>query len=112
MITLLSLNKIARKVYSFLPLTVRSYIFNLRYAKQSKIKIKLGHHDRKPDWLKWAETANKVAIIPCSFEFDELVNQRPINAAKYFASKGYKVLFIAWQWKKIKNFINLIKRFC
>ncbi|HGM5805411.1 TPA: glycosyltransferase family 4 protein [Serratia marcescens] len=51
-----------------------------------------------PAWLLELNKAEKVVFIPCSFEFDELVNQRPINAAKYFAEKGYKVIFIAWQW--------------
>ncbi|MEL5307380.1 glycosyltransferase [Serratia nevei] len=51
-----------------------------------------------PTWLLEVNNAEKIIFIPCSFEFDELVNQRPINAAKYFAEKGYKVIFIAWQW--------------
>lgn len=51
-----------------------------------------------PEWVAAARSADKVAVIPCGFEFDELVNQRPINAAKYFASRGYFVLFVAWQW--------------
>lgn len=51
-------------------------------------------------WLTVAQAAAKVAVIPCGFEFDELVNQRPINAAKYFAKKGYLVLFVAWQWQR------------
>jgi glycosyltransferase involved in cell wall biosynthesis len=42
--------------------------------------------------------AAKVAVVPCGFEFDELVNQRPINLAKYLAGHGYRVLFVAWQW--------------
>ncbi|WP_200627026.1 polysaccharide pyruvyl transferase family protein [Pseudomonas sp. LAM2023] len=50
------------------------------------------------EWLVSANQAKRIAIIPCGFEFDELVNQRPINAAKYFAAQGYLVLFIAWQW--------------
>lgn len=51
-----------------------------------------------PAWLTEVRSADKVVVIPCGFEFDELVNQRPINAAKYFASLGYFVLFVAWQW--------------
>lgn len=49
-------------------------------------------------WLAKVNQAEQIVIITCSFEFDELVNQRPINAAKYFSSMGYFVLFIAWQW--------------
>lgn len=59
-----------------------------------------------PRWVKLAQLADKLAIIPCGFEFDELVNQRPINAAKYFASKGYYVLFIAWQWKPNEKLVK------
>ncbi|CAH5170165.1 Glycosyltransferase Gtf1 [Serratia marcescens] len=51
-----------------------------------------------PDWVAAVNQSEKVVFIPCSFEFDELVNQRPINAAKYFSEKGYQVIFIAWQW--------------
>ena len=51
-----------------------------------------------PEWVVAVRSADKVAVIPCGFEFDELVNQRPINAAKYFSKQGYFVLFIAWQW--------------
>lgn len=53
-----------------------------------------------PEWVMTARSVDKVAVIPCAFEFDELVNQRPINAAKYFANRGYFVLFIAWQWER------------
>jgi len=49
-------------------------------------------------WVMRANQAERVAIIPCGFEFNELVNQRPINAAKYLADKGYFVLFVPWQW--------------
>jgi|GEM_PF-659357 len=52
------------------------------------------------EWLIRANKAEKVIIIPCAFEFDELVNQRPINAAKYFSEQGYLVLFVAWQWSE------------
>lgn len=49
-------------------------------------------------WIKWISSSAKVAIVTCSFEFDELVNQRPINLAKYLAENGYAVIFVAWQW--------------
>lgn len=55
------------------------------------------------EWLIRANRAEKVIIIPCAFEFDELVNQRPINAAKYFSEQGYLVLFVAWQWSEAEN---------
>ncbi len=56
------------------------------------------HAMEQSEWLVRANQAERIAIIPCGFEFDELVNQRPINAAKYFAAQGYLVLFVAWQW--------------
>jgi glycosyltransferase involved in cell wall biosynthesis len=52
------------------------------------------------DWVALANSAAKLAIVPCAFEFDELVNQRPINLAKYLAERGYKVIYVAWQWHK------------
>ncbi len=51
-----------------------------------------------PAWVAKVRSVDKVVVITCGFEFDELVNQRPINAAKYFANQGYFVLFVAWQW--------------
>lgn len=54
--------------------------------------------ENSPTWVNDLNDAEKIVFITCSFEFDELVNQRPINAAKYFADRGYKVIFIAWQW--------------
>ncbi|CAJ1850103.1 hypothetical protein KOPIIPEJ_02291 [Aeromonas dhakensis] len=52
----------------------------------------------EPDWLLAAKNSSKLLIVPCGFEFDELVNQRPINAAKEFSALGFTVLFVAWQW--------------
>jgi hypothetical protein len=52
----------------------------------------------KTAWIARARKAAKLAVIPCGFEFDELVNQRPINAAKHYASNGFLVLYVAWQW--------------
>lgn len=53
-----------------------------------------------PAWVLTAQQHTRIAIIPCGFEFDELVNQRPINAAKCFAAAGYFVVFVAWQWRR------------
>lgn len=50
------------------------------------------------EWVLRASQAKRVAIVPCGFEFDDLVNQRPINAAKYLADQGYFVVFVPWQW--------------
>jgi len=49
-------------------------------------------------WIARAKEADKIAVIPCAFEFDELVNQHPINAAKHYSERGFLVLYIAWQW--------------
>ncbi len=56
---------------------------------------KISFGDQSANHIK---TSQQIAIIPCAFEFDELVNQRPINAAKYYAQNGFLVLFIVWQW--------------
>lgn len=53
-----------------------------------------------PAWLAAAHAAERLAIVPCAFEFDELANQRPINLAKHLAAAGYTVLFAAWQWHR------------
>lgn len=49
-------------------------------------------------WVARTNEVDKIAVIPCAFEFDELVNQRPINAAKHYSARGFLVLYIAWQW--------------
>lgn len=51
-----------------------------------------------PEWLLVANECQKLAVVPCGFEFDELVNQRPINFAKCFSQRGVKTLFVSWQW--------------
>lgn len=94
------LYEIVRKIYRLLPMTIRSHIFHLRHSRHSQLKASQNYYSHKADWLKWIHPQDQVIIIPCSFEFDELVNQRPINAAKYFANKNYKVIFVAWQWHK------------
>jgi len=55
--------------------------------------------EESPEWVIKVNNSTKIAIIPCAFEFEEMVNQRPINAAKHFAAQGYQVIFVAWQWK-------------
>ncbi len=49
-------------------------------------------------WVTQAKKFDKIAIITCGFEFDELVNQRPINAAKHYSERGFFVIYVAWQW--------------
>lgn len=68
-------------------------------------------HYAKHKIEKFINNGDKIAIIPCSFEFDEFVNQRPINYARYLADNGYKVLYIAWQWdvdNKISNNFKIV----
>lgn len=58
---------------------------------------------------KFLKNSDKVVIIPSSFEFDEIVNQRPINYAKFLAKNGYKVMFVVWQWDKYTVVNNSFK---
>jgi hypothetical protein len=70
---------------------------NVALLSQNKSSLN-GISNEQSDWLVKANQAEQIIIIPCGFEFDELVNQRPINAAKYFSTQSYFVLFVAWQW--------------
>ena len=98
----------AKAVYWSLPQVLRARFSSVRWAIASKHLARLASsptaHTSPPlasnsqTWIRLANSAAKLAIIPCSFEFEELVNQRPINAAKYFADQGYFVIFVAWQW--------------
>lgn len=49
-------------------------------------------------WVDELGFAQGVVVITSAFEFDELVNQRPINAAKWYADNGWLVVFVVWQW--------------
>ena len=51
-------------------------------------------------WADEIRFAKEVVVITSAFEFDELVNQRPINAAKWYALNGCLVVFVAWQWSE------------
>lgn len=58
-----------------------------------------GSADYNSDWLGVLRSwPGSVAIVQSAFEFDETVNQRPINLAKYLAQQGFMVIFVAWQW--------------
>ena len=58
------------------------------------------------DWVGWANGWTKTVIMTCAFEYNELVNQRPINAAKWFSDHGYRVLYVAWQWSPDEKLLN------
>lgn len=58
---------------------------------------------------KIIDRSSKVAIVPCSFEFDEFVNQRPIDFAKFLADNGYTVIYVAWQWNREDKINNQFK---
>ncbi|EIV6705791.1 glycosyltransferase family 4 protein [Klebsiella aerogenes] len=98
--------ELAKTIYWKLPESVRLKLQTQRYRYVQKHFEHACNSDKKdtsipeevPAWVEAVNRSEKVVFIPCSFEFDELVNQRPINAAKYFAEKGYQVIFIAWQW--------------
>lgn len=81
----------------------RSYLLSKKMSKFyrpiRKLRELLHNKGLKCKKLKkFIKISSKIAIIPCSFEFDEFVNQRPINFAKYLSKKGYNVIFVAWQW--------------
>ncbi|KVO05324.1 hypothetical protein WJ70_26965 [Burkholderia ubonensis] len=100
----------ARSIYWALPANARQALQPLRMklAGRHLTRLSRGGVNRASQpfdsvvipapWLDRANSAEKVAIIPCSFEFEGLVNQRPINAAKHFAAEGYFVIYVAWQW--------------
>ncbi|GAB1594603.1 polysaccharide pyruvyl transferase family protein [Lysobacter claricitrinus] len=90
-----------------------SALRSMYWSMPSALRKIIGHTRRLPtrpvdsfgtpshfDWPALANDAVRVAIVPSAFEFDELVNQRPINLAKYLASRGYCVIFAAWQWSR------------
>ena len=103
-----------KSLYWKLPTFLRMHLSELRYqyvAHHYRVRTDslptgdgvgraLSSPEQSQDWIFAVRYARKIVIIPCGFEFDELVNQRPINAAKYFAQQGYVVLFIAWQWSR------------
>jgi hypothetical protein len=98
------LRQFAKIVFDALPLDPRSkqkLKSTVRRALRGTLTRKLmpsASPGKESEWVIKANQAERIAIIPCGFEFDELVNQRPINAAKYFAEQGYFVVFVAWQW--------------
>lgn len=102
--------KLLKNIYWKLPESLRQRLNQQRHAyiaKHLQYRGPLDGTSRQagmednfelPKWVEKANETKRFIIIPCGFEFDELVNQRPINAAKYFAGQGYLVLFVAWQW--------------
>lgn len=92
----------------------RSYKLTLIIRKLFKPlrKIKIALTEINSNFTKikrYTKDTEKIAIIPCSFEFDEYVNQRPINYAKYLADRGYKVLYVVWQWNENTKVQNAFK---
>lgn len=72
---------------------------HLRSEATFKPSPTICNNSNPPDfWIDQAKKFDKIAIITCGFEFDELVNQRPINAAKYYSERGFLVIYVAWQW--------------
>jgi len=100
-----------KRVYWWIPEPVRRLLdgFKVRYVSRHLLKraaMAVSMHGNVveheiPDWLKRVKLEGEMlVIIPCAFEFCELVNQRPINAAKYFSARGYFVVFVVWQWSR------------
>lgn len=96
--------ELIKTLYWMLPESFRVKLNSQRYRYVQKYfqyrgdTAKTETPENLPAWVTELNNAERIVFIPCSFEFDELVNQRPINAAKYFSENGYKVIFIAWQW--------------
>lgn len=91
----------AVSLYQRLPLRFRLALAPAaRGASRIAWRIQNRKYRRKPvfNWVHQANQANRLLVITSGFPFDELVNQRPINAAKHFANAGYTVLFVRWQW--------------
>ncbi|AEF95428.1 Methyltransferase type 11 [Desulfotomaculum nigrificans CO-1-SRB] len=114
--------QLAKNIYWHLPRTLQIWLSPLRqYIVLKRLMQSNNKNANKTDneindaSLNWVDEANKaqrVAIIPCAFEFEELYNQRPINAALYFAKKGYFVIYVAWQWtsnEKLKKGCQKVK---
>ena len=97
---------LVKRIYWYLPAFLRQRLNAKRAAYVSKnLKMRKTTTDlyapprqASTEWIARVKASSKVVVIPCGFEFEELVNQRPINAAKYFSQNGYLVLFVAWQW--------------
>jgi len=100
-----------KMVYWWIPEPVRRLFegFKVRYVSRHLLKraaLAASMHgyvvgNEVPDWLTRVKLEGEMlVIIPCAFEFCELVNQRPINAAKYFSARGYFVVFVVWQWSR------------
>jgi len=105
---------LVKAIYWRLPKLVRHLLerFKIKYISRHLLKrvaMATSTHqsiaeNELPEWLEHMKLLGGMsAIIPCAFEFCELVNQRPINAAKYFSSRGYFVIFVAWQWSRGEN---------
>jgi glycosyltransferase involved in cell wall biosynthesis len=107
-----ALYRIAKAAYWRLPLTFQSRLQGVRMKLTSRRLVRLSAIPAIPHpfpvharpWTSAANQAERIAIIPCGFEFDQFVNQRPVNAARYFASQGYFVIFVAWQWSPQEHF--------
>ncbi|MCX5464221.1 methyltransferase [Alcaligenes parafaecalis] len=93
-----------KNVYKVLPESIKKRLHGLKAKYLNKRYSSFVDNQEgvslldAPEWLLVANGCEKLAVVPCGFEFDELVNQRPINFAKCFSQKGIKTLFVSWQW--------------
>jgi len=94
--------RLLRSAYRALPEALRARLGGARetFVEHARVVMEPASAEPGLDWVTLANEAEKVAIVPCAFEFDELANQRPINLAKYLANRGYTVMFAAWQWSR------------
>ena len=101
-----ALRRSLKAVYWKLPARLRLALTPVRYALVARLgaAARVTHAqpapagDALPGWLARAHASPRLAMLPCAFEFDDLVNQRPINLARFLAAAGHHVLFVAWQW--------------
>lgn len=99
-----AMHYVLKCVYKILPEFLKNKLHGLKakYLNKRYSEFATNHGDVSlsdaPEWLLMANDCERLAIVPCGFEFDELVNQRPINFAKCFSSQNIKTLFVAWQW--------------
>lgn len=80
--------------YFFLRDAIRNRLLSARPASSGRCY----------DWpAHIAAWRGKVAIVQSIFEFDPLLNQRPVNLAKYLSSQGFLVIYVAWQKSESAN---------
>ena len=93
--------KILMGIHQLLPVNVREPIVQLilwvRQVVDENIPS-LSESSKSQPWIGRVNAAQKLVVVLSGIPFAERSNQRPLNIAKLFASKGHIVLFVRWQW--------------